>query len=621
MKWYYFYNSCINIIKKILKNFLYAILFFIFFSICHTKLTHAAYDHLDANFTSVSTSYNTDSIAPYILENNYTSFSSFRLFIPPGTEDVYFKLDTGTNKDFVAVLRLNNQPSTSFKELPNYDSISTDSGKISDLRNNDFIIRSIGGSPILNVLDDGNPSIASKGEWIYVDLYHREDGSSVTLWAYKCIYEVNTQEYMEWYEKTQGSPDLGSDPSFSFSFDGIEDATRGDEYYSNPIKIENLESEHAEISITSDDGGKYSIDSIDEDYFTNDSKHVKNGDTVQVKLTAPDEYSTTASATLTISDASGTFSDTFEVTTKVNPELKNTTPDLYGSLGTISGVEPKDNQWVESNSITVSGITEEIPINIQGGEYAVNNGNWTSSDGYVGNGQKVKVRVKVPTSYYDQNKAVININGVEREFKVITKVDPSNSGSDSSNPFADLLPIFSDPNDTPQEEIHVMIQSNNFNNNGEQELVTKLPASELGQSGFLTPNLQLDSENLALKDNNNSFKADAYALFVINNVQYNVYKDQFGNISYVPARHITGLIPYQRNVTINTENNSWQCKAFKELENYLINHDIGPETLASLHKPVTFIFGFVKNTDASLQYQSAEYWENLQWGAFQIVNQ
>src|SRR5689334_16372929 len=47
---------------------------------------------------------------------------------------------------------------------------------------------------------------------------------------------------------------------------------------------------------------------------------------------------------------------------------------------------------VESDSITVTGISSPVPISIRNGEYSINGGPYTSQAGTVSNGQIVSVR-------------------------------------------------------------------------------------------------------------------------------------------------------------------------------------------------------------------------------------
>jgi hypothetical protein len=133
---------------------------------------------------------------------------------------------------------------------------------------------------------------------------------------------------------------------------------------------------------------------------------------VKVRLTSSANYTTTKDATLFI----GGVSDTFSVTTKAAPE--DLTPEPF-AFEDQTGAEV--NTLVESNPITVTGITAPTPITITGGEYAIDGGAYTSADGTVENGQVVTVRVMSSGSYSTTKNATLTIGGVSDTFSVTTK--------------------------------------------------------------------------------------------------------------------------------------------------------------------------------------------------------
>ncbi|TWJ18785.1 hypothetical protein [Geobacter argillaceus] len=47
---------------------------------------------------------------------------------------------------------------------------------------------------------------------------------------------------------------------------------------------------------------------------------------------------------------------------------------------------------IESNAITVSGISSPVAISVSGGEYSINSGTYTTTAGTISTGQTVKVR-------------------------------------------------------------------------------------------------------------------------------------------------------------------------------------------------------------------------------------
>jgi len=80
------------------------------------------------------------------------------------------------------------------------------------------------------------------------------------------------------------------------------------------------------------------------------------------------------------------------------------------------------NTVVTSDSITVSGINTVAQISIEGGEYSVNGGAYTSAAGTVTNGQTVTVRLMSSANFGTTTNAVLTIGGISGIFSVTTKI-------------------------------------------------------------------------------------------------------------------------------------------------------------------------------------------------------
>ncbi len=74
-----------------------------------------------------------------------------------------------------------------------------------------------------------------------------------------------------------------------------------------------------------------------------------------------------------------------------------------------------------SNSAVVSGINTSTAISITGGEYAINEGTWTSATGTISLGSRVRVRLIAPTGYSATGSATLAIGGVNATFTVTTR--------------------------------------------------------------------------------------------------------------------------------------------------------------------------------------------------------
>jgi YVTN family beta-propeller protein len=100
--------------------------------------------------------------------------------------------------------------------------------------------------------------------------------------------------------------------------------------------------------------------------------------------------------------------------------LAGTYPDVF-NFPSKDGVEL--NTLTESDSITVTGITQPAPIYISGSDaqYEIGgNGTWLSTPSMVSNGATVKVRLTSSSSYSTTTTATLNIGGREGTFSVTT---------------------------------------------------------------------------------------------------------------------------------------------------------------------------------------------------------
>ncbi|SMF07680.1 FG-GAP repeat-containing protein [Alteromonadaceae bacterium Bs31] len=76
--------------------------------------------------------------------------------------------------------------------------------------------------------------------------------------------------------------------------------------------------------------------------------------------------------------------------------------------------------YVDSDPVTITGIDDTTDISIKGGEYSINGGGFTSSEGTISKGQNVVVRVASSENLYSTTEATLTVGGVERVFYVRT---------------------------------------------------------------------------------------------------------------------------------------------------------------------------------------------------------
>jgi hypothetical protein len=130
---------------------------------------------------------------------------------------------------------------------------------------------------------------------------------------------------------------------------------------------------------------------------------VENGDTLQVRHTSATRSSTNVTTTLTVGGVAGKFIS----------KTGDTTPDRFAFL-------PRTNvplsTLVESDTVTVTGIGISTPISISGGEYRINDGDYTSATGTVENGDTVRLRHTSSASFATSAATTLNIGGVSGKF-------------------------------------------------------------------------------------------------------------------------------------------------------------------------------------------------------------
>ncbi len=188
----------------------------------------------------------------------------------------------------------------------------------------------------------------------------------------------------------------------AFSFTDQTNVALNTAITSGAISISGINTSTA-ISIS---GGQYRINS---GAFTAAGGSINNGDTVVVRVTSANEFSTAAQAVLTV----GTVADNFQVTTLA----ADTTPNSFTFTDQTNRAL---STQVVSNSITVGGINTGAAISITGGEYRIGSGAWTSATGSVSNNNTVQVRLTSSAAPEVTSHAQLTIGGISDTFSVTT---------------------------------------------------------------------------------------------------------------------------------------------------------------------------------------------------------
>jgi hypothetical protein len=107
------------------------------------------------------------------------------------------------------------------------------------------------------------------------------------------------------------------------------------------------------------------------------------------------------------------------------PNPSDTRPDPF-TLSAPSSVDPEKVSFdtgIESAPVSITGIDAAAPVTINAGEYAINDGEFTSSPGTVRNGQQIRVRVQSPVKAEQAATTTLNIGGETATFTVTTGPD------------------------------------------------------------------------------------------------------------------------------------------------------------------------------------------------------
>lgn len=111
----------------------------------------------------------------------------------------------------------------------------------------------------------------------------------------------------------------------------------------------------------------------------------------------------------------------------------DTTPDTF-HFSDVSGAAL--DSTVLSDVITVSGINTATTITVSGGSYAVNGGNFTSTQSSVSNGDSVQLRQTSSAAYATTTDTTLTIGGVSDTFSVTTVSGNTPVSDTTPDPFS-----------------------------------------------------------------------------------------------------------------------------------------------------------------------------------------
>ncbi len=227
---------------------------------------------------------------------------------------------------------------------------------------------------------------------------------------------------------------LADDPD-QFTFTDQSSSALNAVIISDPITISGL-LDSSPISIS---GGSYSLNNGAFRSTTLYDLVAQDGDTITLRHTSADTFSTTTHTTLTV----GGVSDTFSSTTMTADTPLDTVPDAFSFTDITTGFI---NNTIYSSRLNITGINTLTPISVTGGEYSIQQGVWTSADGFINAGDTVKVRITASNNFSTTVDVVLTIGGISDTFSVTTNADTDGDGigdtfdsNDDNDGFSDAV--------------------------------------------------------------------------------------------------------------------------------------------------------------------------------------
>ncbi|MGH1486824.1 MAG: immunoglobulin-like domain-containing protein, partial [Cellvibrionaceae bacterium] len=238
-------------------------------------------------------------------------------------------------------------------------------------------------------------------------------------------------------------PDTDPDPITFATQTGV---ARGQLITSDTVTITGIDN-RTPIDITN---GFYAID---DQPFTSAAGAIENGQNLRIQVLSPTTPERTRTVQITVGGETASFS--------IETEAADTRPD---SFDFIDSDNAPLNTAVSSNILAIPGINTDTPISIEGGTYAVGDGNFTETDftavaGTVSEGQSIQLRVTTPSSPESAVTATVTIGGVTDSYTVTTEdIDTE------VNPFA-FQPVLDLPLNTEQTSNAISVSEINTDAN------------------------------------------------------------------------------------------------------------------------------------------------------------
>ena len=179
------------------------------------------------------------------------------------------------------------------------------------------------------------------------------------------------------------------------------------------MTVEGISYPQTKVSIVN---GEYSLDNR-QSWITTPST-VANGQQIYVRHVSSADYETRVDTVLHVGERSNTFSSTTKEEILATPETFTFTDQTAVALSAI-----------QTDTITVLGINQEVDLSIIGGEYSLDNGvTWDDINVTVENNQVVIVRHTSSSDYATAVSTTLTVGGVSDIFTSTTRVEDVDSG-------------------------------------------------------------------------------------------------------------------------------------------------------------------------------------------------
>jgi chitobiase/beta-hexosaminidase-like protein len=125
------------------------------------------------------------------------------------------------------------------------------------------------------------------------------------------------------------------------------------------------------------------------------------------------------------------------------PVTPDTTPDQFAFSPASICATPGQQALIQSSAVTISGINQQVPVTVSGGEYSINGGStWTTTAGNAGNGTTIIVRPTGGTVNTANTTVpiILSVGTVSATFTVNTGTSCSTSSTDTTSPTVTATP-------------------------------------------------------------------------------------------------------------------------------------------------------------------------------------